>query len=234
MQYVAQFLSSLEHLHANIIFIDTDTIILGDLREVFVTYPDLDVGFTMGGHYVKKQDPNHFINVGVIFIGKNRIANTSKLLKFISQYCTSISSELLNKVILDQYSTFQVLERYKVDTVKGTLMGKNIVGDCIIVDVSSSPVRVYFLSEEFNTVGKKLYKTSKVAHYVGDSREKMRMIRMGKVLLGEGLEIFMKRYAHRVLKSARSLSKFPLKCKSDFRQVSSKVTYNEWIVNYAI
>lgn len=214
MQYVAQFLSSLEHLPGNIVFIDTDTLILGDLREVFVKYPDLDIGFTMGGHYVKKQDPNHFINVGVIFIGKSGIPGASKLLKFISQYCINMNRELSDKVILDQYSTFEVLERYKVDTLKGTLMGRRIVGDCVAVDVSSGQVRVYFLSEEFNTVGKKLYKTSRVAHFVGDPREKMRMVRMGKALLGEGLEIFMKRYAHRVLKQSRSLSEFPRKCKN--------------------
>ena len=59
-------------------------IYIEDLQEIFVTYPDLDVGFTMVGHYVKKQDPNHFINVGVVFIGKSSIANSLKLLEFIS------------------------------------------------------------------------------------------------------------------------------------------------------
>ncbi|CCO20779.1 Nucleotide diphospho-sugar transferase [Bathycoccus prasinos] len=212
MQYVSQFLTSLEYSQMNIVFIDTDTLILGDLREIFITHPDLDLGFTMGGHYVKKQDPNHFINVGVIFISENRAS--SKFLSFVSEYCTKMSTELSQQVILDQYSTFQALERYKVETITGSLMGRKLVGDCVPVKftLNSRSLRVYFLSEEYNTPGRKLYKTSRVAHFAGGAREKMLMISLGKVLLREGVENFKQRYAHRTFKKSRVQPNFPTKC----------------------
>lgn len=109
-EYVQQFIISSKKYYTNIVFIDT----LQDLRSLLTRYPIFYVGLTLGAHYVKKKDPNHFNYLGVVFIRKNAFARAAILLSFISHYCTEMKDADREAKILDQYSTFQVLEKYKL------------------------------------------------------------------------------------------------------------------------
>jgi hypothetical protein len=122
-EYVQQFIISSKKFYTNIVFIDTDTLVLQDLRSLLTRYPLFYVGLTLGAHYVKKKDPNHFINLDVVFIRKNAFARAAILLSFISHYWTEMKDADREAKILDQYSTFQVLEKYKLEE-KGSLLGR--------------------------------------------------------------------------------------------------------------
>ena len=213
LEYVHQFITSSKKSHTNIVFIDTDTLVLQDLRSLFTRYPNFDVGLTLGGHYVKKKDPNHFINLGVVFIRKNAFAKAAILLGFISHYCTEMKDADREAKILDQYSTFQVLEKYKIEE-KGSLLGRKLTGSCISIDPLSQklPIRVSLLSEEYNTPGLKLYKSSQVAHFAG-SRSKIIPIRKyGEVLLQFGVNALLKRYARRTIRKIMETPEIVQEC----------------------
>ena len=163
---------------------------------------------------MKKKDPKHFINLGVVFIHRRGIAHAAKLLDGISYYCAGMKEIERKSTILDQYSAFQTLEKYKINE-KGSLLGRKLTGNCLLIDFPTTrPTRVMLLSEEYNTPGLKLYKSSQVAHFMGSSSKNIVIQKYGDVLLQFGTSAFLSKYARRKFNKARVTPDVVKECKN--------------------
>ena len=69
------FLNSFANSVSHIVLIDTDTLVLRNLHDVFERYPKFGIGFTLSSSFFTKQNPNYYIN-----LLQSRVINSYKYL----------------------------------------------------------------------------------------------------------------------------------------------------------
>ena len=193
------FLNSFANSASHIVLIDTDTLVLRNLHEVFERYPKFGIGFTLSSSFFTKQDPNYYLNTGVIFIRKGLGKLPANFLNNIINFMRGDELEMKKAKIYDQAAVFHFLEKH---CIRGAcnFFGRRMGGECIIVkngENESKTLRVLFLGSEFNTVAIKMYKESYIAHFSGIRKPLMKT--RGEYLFQHGAESFKQKYAKRIL-----------------------------------
>lgn len=199
MNLLYMFLNSFVNSLFDIVLMDSDIIVLRNIHEVFEMYPKFDIGFTLSPSFFTKQNPNYFINTGVIFIRRVSVNVSAKLFDNILKYMRSDEPVVKKAKVLDQAAVFYFLRKYCVGGQECEFFGRPLVGECISVKSSvneSIPLQVLFLGSEFNSIAIKMYKESYVAHFNGNRKPLMKS--RGDFFLKHGAGPFLQKYAKRV------------------------------------
>lgn len=164
--------------NTNVIFLDTDTLL---------TYKDLTYFFDNTWDFAIAATPHNnydtLLNVGVMMVDRNSIKKVEPLFFQIHQEVIAMAVRKVSG-ILNQRATLSVLSRFgdkKIERVGKIKLKKRryiIRNSCIMVQLfagQTEPIRVRVLNYyEWNTVPEKVASYSKIIHFRGNRKKKMK------------------------------------------------------------